>query len=243
MRDDLRGVLVAAVGVLVAVGLSSPGAEAADIGEADLATIVVRTYTPPHLRGEIRTARRTASAILGHARIQVDWLECGLPAAVSESVNCSQPLQSTELVVRIVSATPVGVAPGLDTLGFAFVDLDTGGGSLATIYADRVGVMALGAGIGVAELLGRTIAHEIGHLLLGTNRHAPHGLMRASWTSADLRQNRAIHWLFDGKEGESMRRAITFRRMAPGLTKTLRVSDIRSHDLRTADDRLENSMQ
>ena len=33
----------------------------------------------------------------------------------------------------------------------------------------------------MVTILGRVTAHEIGHLLIGTNSHAPSGLMRASW--------------------------------------------------------------
>jgi hypothetical protein len=30
------------------------------------------------------------------------------------------------------------------------------------------------------------MAHELGHLLLGSNSHSPRGLMRASWRTAEL---------------------------------------------------------
>jgi len=75
--------------------------------------------------------------------------------------------------------------------------------------------MARDAGIDSAELLGRTMAHEVGHLLLGTNQHGPHGLMRASWSGADLRRNRATQWLFDGQEAEAMRQGLA--RRAPAI--------------------------
>jgi hypothetical protein len=212
MRHELWGVMIAAVGVLVAAGLSSRVVEAAAVIAPDRPSIVVRTYTQPASAGDIRTARRTASAILGRAGIQVVWLECALPAETDAAAGaCKQPLRWNELLVRIVSAGTVDSRFDADTLGFAFVDLDAGGGSLASVYADRVGVMADAAGVGAAELLGKTIAHEIGHLLLGTNRHAPHGLMRASWSGADLRRNRATQWRFEGKEGEVMRKGIARR--------------------------------
>jgi hypothetical protein len=38
----------------------------------------------------------------------------------------------------------------------------------------------------VARALGRALAHEIGHYLLGTGEHSPHGLMRASFAPQDL---------------------------------------------------------
>jgi hypothetical protein len=193
-------------------GLSSDAVRASEMSDPGR-TIVVRTYTQPASAGDIRTARYTAGAILGQAGIQVVWVECALSVEVTEGTAhaCTQPLRWNELLVRIVSAGTVDSRPDVDTLGFAFVDLDAGGGSLATVFADRVGVMARGAGVDAAELLGRTMAHEVGHLLLGTNRHASQGLMRSSWSSADLRRNRATQWLFDGKDGEVMRRGIASR--------------------------------
>ena len=212
MGQELRAVLVGVMGMLLVVGPGSRVVEAADIGQLDAGVIVVRTYTPPHLRGEIRAARRIASAILERARIEIEWLECGLPVERQQSsVACGRPAQSNELIVRMVSAGTVDRRPDVGTLGFAFVDRDAGGGSLATIFADRVWGMAQGAGVSPSELLGKTMAHEIGHLLLGTNQHAPHGLMRACWSSADLRRNRAAEWWFDGSEGEAMRRSIESR--------------------------------
>jgi hypothetical protein len=143
----------------------------------------------------------------------VAWIECALPAEVPHAAAgaCTEPLRWNEVVVRIIAAGTLNSQHGVDTLGFAFVDLDAGGGSLATVYADRVRAMAQRAGADAAQLLGRTMAHEVGHLLLGTNEHASHGLMRASWSSAELRRNRATQWLFAGLEGEVMRRGVAGR--------------------------------
>jgi hypothetical protein len=174
--------------------------------------IVVRTYTHPDWAEDLRAARRTAGAILGGANIEVTWLECGLPSGVSEAANrCADSLRANELVVRILPAGSRDSRPHVDALGFALVDLDAGGGSLATVYADRVRLMARGARADAAELLGRTIAHEIGHLLLGTNQHGRGGLMRASWTGADLRRNLPLHWLFGSKEAHTMRSTLSAR--------------------------------
>jgi hypothetical protein len=208
MRHEFLGVLVAAA----VAGPSSGGLEAAAVTVPGRPAIIVRTYTQADSAGDIRAARRAAGAILGTAGIHVAWLECGVPAEIAETADpCKQIRRSTELVVRVLPAGTVDSRPRVDTLGFAFVDVDAAGGWLATVYSDRVARMAKGAGVDIAELLGRAIAHEIGHLLLGTNEHATHGLMRASWSGADLRRNRATQWLFGGKEGEVMRRGIAGR--------------------------------
>src|SRR5262245_43330077 len=210
MRHSGCGVLVAAMGILVTGGGSPAATEAAET--ARRASIVVRTYTQADAEGDMQAARRTAAVTFGRAGIEVGWLECALPAKPSEaSVTCQTPLGWNELVVRIL---PGGTADGLtylSSLGAALVDRDAGGGSIATVYTDRVRVMAQNAGVDVAVLLGRAMAHEIGHLLLGTNRHATKGLMRASWSGADLRRNLVTEWLFRSKEGEVMREAIASR--------------------------------
>ena len=210
MRHEFWGVLVAVVGILPATGLSSRAAEGSQMTASAGRSIIVRTYTQSPFAEYVPTARRTAGAILQHAGIQVMWFECALPAEVTTAGACLQPPRWNELLVRIVSTGTVD-PPDVDTLGFALVDLNASRGALAAVYADRVLVLAKDAGVDDAELLGRTMAHELGHLLLGTNRHATHGLMRGSWSSADLRQNRASQWLFGGKEGVAMRNGIASR--------------------------------
>src|SRR5688572_10455532 len=201
MRHNFYGVLVAAVGIVGAAAVSLHAAET---------SIVVRTYTEAASAGDLRAARRTASAILERAGIQVVWLECARPDGATDAGACTQAPRWNELMVRIVSAGSVNGRLGVDTLGFALVDVDAGSGLLATVYADRVRVAAQSAGVDEAELLGRAMAHEVGHLLLGANGHATQGLMRASWSSVDLRGHR-VQWFFNGKEGEAMRSGIASR--------------------------------
>ena len=196
-------VVVATLGILLAGEASARDAQT---------SMVVRTYTGPDSERDLPAATRTASAILERADIEVAWIECGIPAVLAETAAaCAEPLRANEVVVRIVHAGTADRRPHADTMGFAHVDLDAGGGSLATVYWDRVRLIALRARADAAELLGRAIAHEIGHLLLGTNRHRSRGLMRASWSDADLRRNPATLWLFSAKDAGLMRRAIASR--------------------------------
>jgi hypothetical protein len=203
MRSLVYGVL--AVGILAAWG----SAEAGQIEAPRRVSVVIRTYTEVHSEAQIQAARRTAAAILERAGIEVAWRECALTAG--PTVGCEVAPRSNELVVRIVRATAAQSTPHFNTLGVAFVDVETGRGALATVYADRVESLAERAAADKAVLLGRAMAHEIGHLLLGTNRHTSHGLMRASWSGADLRRNAAAEWLFASREGDMMRRGLARR--------------------------------
>lgn len=190
-------------------------AQAAQILDMSRESIIVRTYSAGGPDLLTRSARGVASAILDDAGVDVTWLDCRVPAeGPLASGACAQELRWNEVVVRVVPAGPKG--PGVDTapLGFAAVDLGAGRGSLATVYADRVAAMAQAAGIDGGALLGRAVAHEIGHLLLGTNHHTSRGLMRAYWSCTDLRRDPAPQWRFGGKESSLMRKGLASRRPA-----------------------------
>jgi hypothetical protein len=85
--------------------------------------------------------------------------------------------------------------------------VDSGRGVLATVFLDLVEPVARRNGADVNEVLGRAIAHEIGHLLLGTSSHSAAGLMRAIWTDRELGRNDPRDWLFGTGEGALLRAA------------------------------------
>jgi hypothetical protein len=96
-------------------------------------------------------------------------------------------------------------------MGFALVNIAEGVPFLATIYADLVRTVSREAHLDYRLLLGRAIAHEIGHLLLDTNHHAESGLMRAGWSNAELRQDAQRDWVFRSGEIEVIRTAAVMR--------------------------------
>ena len=87
----------------------------------------------------------------------------------------------------------------------------TRSGALATIYIDRVTWLADSAGVDARLVLGRAIAHELGHLLLGTNAHSDAGLMRAVWSCDALQRNTTVDWLFAPADASAMRQAVHLR--------------------------------
>ena len=116
------------------------------------------------------------------AGVAVTWPRC----------PCLSPVGSGELVIRMAAASP---ASATASLGFSFVDVGLKAGTLATVFADRVQAMAAIAGVDQGELLGRVIAHEIAHLLIGTRDHSPRGLMRGEWRASELAQQRPSDWV------------------------------------------------
>ena len=165
-------------------------------------SLVVRIYDAYGVPDDHLTkARTTVEAIMTGAGIAVTWPEC----------PCLTPVGPGELVVRITAATP---ARPPASLGFSLVDLGLKAGTLATVFADRVQTVATNAGLDEGELLGRVIAHELSHLLLGTLEHGLSGLMRGEWTATELAQQGPSEWLLSPAQSRLIRQAIR-RRSSP----------------------------
>ena len=183
--------------------------------------VAVRIYDTAGVAAGVRTAAlRTASNTVASAGASIQWRFCH-----ANGGPCASSPQPGELILRIVHA-PVTAAPGSSLarlrsaaglpLGDAYVDVGQAAGVLATVYFDRVTRLAVESGTDVATLLGYAIAHEIGHLLLASNAHGTHGLMRPLWSSRELRRGRAVDWAF--AEGE-----------AAAIRARLEASRIRTH--------------
>jgi hypothetical protein len=187
--------------VLLVIGICALGAAQPSAAVALLDDITVRVYDSAGLAGHVKqSAFRVAAQSLAAAAIGIRWEHCA-----GSDRPCANPIAAGELVVRIVRAPgPVWARDALP-LGDAFVDSRTRSGVLATIYADRVELLAAATGLDAATLLGRTVAHELGHLLLATSAHSAHGLMRPLWSRDDLRKGGAGDWTFTKDEIAAIR--------------------------------------
>jgi hypothetical protein len=163
------------------------------------AIVTVRVYTTAAVAPPVRSRALAAAArALADADVDFAWKLCDLPAGADRSA-CERPIGQAELALRFIDSGAVGHA-SRRALGDALVDARTGSGTLATIYVDRVQWLAAESGADIATLLGRAVAHEITHLLLGSNRHARGGLMRAVWTCDDLRPTVRADWSLTPKQ-------------------------------------------
>jgi hypothetical protein len=73
-----------------------------------------------------------------------------------------------------------------DALGEALECLGDHSGCSAYIFYRDVQELARNWDASESQLLGHTLAHEIGHLLLGSNSHSSEGVMRANWRQQEL---------------------------------------------------------
>ena len=161
--------------------------------------VVVRMYDTPGIPADtVAAARATAGQILRNANIDLRWRDC----------PCERMVGPVELVMRLAVSTPES-EPG--SLGFSYVDVQKRAGTLGTVFTDRVHALAQAARADEGELLGRAMAHEIGHLLLGTHDHARTGLMRGQWTSIELAKNQATDWMLTSDDSARIRKALNIR--------------------------------
>jgi hypothetical protein len=179
-----------------------------------LDSLTVRIYDNAGVlaAGRARAIKR-ASDILGRADVSVDWRDCPAGGVLARGA-CLAPPGPGELAVRLVRSPKED--PNPRALGNALIDKATGTGTLATVFVDRVSAMAQQGQHDQWAMIGSVMAHEIGHLLLGTNSHSDSGLMREIWTVKDLTRNRPEDWLFSRAQREELRsgRFLT-RRFAP----------------------------
>lgn len=176
------------------------------------ATIFIRSYNnfgvPP---ADLAAARQEAQAVLEQTGVNIVWEDCwvGDRRPASSSARCQEPIGG-DIVLRLQKTADADRSKFV-SMGFSLVGLADAAPFLATIYVDRVESVAKGAGIDPRRVLGLAIAHEIGHVLLDSNTHAPSGLMRADWSRNELRRKDASAWQFLESEAAHVRASAIVR--------------------------------
>jgi hypothetical protein len=178
---------------------------------AALVLVTVRLFDTYGVRtSDLHRATAVTSATLERAGVQPVWVNC---VALPRPPRCAASLEPGELIVRF-RPSPQESTWAL-VLGNAMVDPDVHQGTVATVYPDRVEALSQASQTSAARLLGRTMAHEIGHLLLGHSNHSKHGIMRARWTAVELRFDTRGDWVFSDGEAAAMRQQAA-QRGGPG---------------------------
>ena len=186
----------------------------AEAREGQLSELFVHTYNYSSVSADdLAAARRHAEAIFQRANITISWVDCRTTGrdALDLLPTCRTDLRPDEVMLRIMP----GRGPLVDrvtSLGFSLVNReDAHAAWLSSVFTDRVTALASQASIDPALLLGRAIAHEVGHLLIGSTDHARAGLMRAFWSHAELIHGSGSEWVFLEKEAKAMRSSLSTR--------------------------------
>lgn len=158
---------------------------------------------------QVDTARKTARAIFRQSGIEAEWRE--YPVGRTRwlaTTGCAEALKPAEVVVRIVATPSSSKQEAHDVLGLSYMNKAGEIPVLATVFGDAVIRVAARTYVEPGILLGRALAHEVGHLLLGTTEHTTTGLMRANWTAAQLQR---LDWSFSRTERRQIQQALAAR--------------------------------
>ena len=189
---------------------------------AETRRVVVRVYETGIGDVALRTAAiQTAASIVEMAGVFVEWYDC---TDNGRRPVCQDARRSGNFIARIMprltlnvplrklSVEALGVQGDAEPpLGFAVVDPDTRAGKMATVFHDQVQAVARRTGVARSELLGRALAHEVGHLLLGVRGHSRSGIMRAVWTDDELTRDRPDDWVFASADRQKLQQVFIER--------------------------------
>jgi hypothetical protein len=118
-----------------------------------------------------------------------------------ESLDCASFEWPTHLAVRVVPQSRLSTN---EVFGVAFLSPE-GTGCYSDVFYDRVAELHANWNVALADILGNVIAHELGHLLLGSNSHASMGIMRAHWQGEELRRLSRGSLSFTNEQTDHMR--------------------------------------
>jgi hypothetical protein len=152
--------------------------------------------------GILLQAESEASRIFRQSGVEARWLNCSLPPAAAEDpAECATADFPRHLQLRIARRS---LNLNEFAMGISYLSAD-GTGCYADLFFNRAQLIHEISHVSVPTILGHAIAHEIGHLLLGTNSHVPTGIMRAQWQPADLASASKGTLLFSLLESQEMR--------------------------------------
>jgi hypothetical protein len=150
-------------------------------------------------------AEREAGKIFARAGLEVTWVNCSTwEVRVETQASCERFAWPAYLALHIV---PRSIRPMNEVFGVAFLSGE-GIGCYSDVYYDQALALHADWNVGLADILGNVVAHEVGHLLLGSNSHAPAGIMRARWQGEELRRLASGSLLFTPEQAERMRRKL-----------------------------------
>lgn len=171
--------------------------------------LTVRLYNTSGIpASELAAARRAAESILRDIWPDVVFRHCGHAVPSRDRIDpCDDSLKPSEVVVRVINAPAFNATLHPDAYGVTYVVRETNRGWLATVFSDRIDQAASRVGVEPGTLLGRVMAHEVGHLLLGSSYHGDAGVMIAEWTDGMLAR-KGVEWRFSMFEAARMRRVL-----------------------------------
>jgi hypothetical protein len=189
-------IISSAILILTGVFLAASQMAAAGTQATNLAlTIEIRNCAKVDPE-TLAKAERVAALIFGNAGVETPWVELALASEdrLETSIDIRPPIYQIQVSIipdamaeRIALPNNVmGLAPGVGP-----------GRQMVYVFNDRVDALAQRQVLALMkgeisrpatrnQILGHTVAHELGHLLLNLASHSASGIMRGNWDLKDL---------------------------------------------------------
>jgi hypothetical protein len=207
----ISGLTMSLILAVPALGAPKRALEGQAVSEEQI-TIRIRDYA--HANPSVRQhAEQVAGEILQKAGVATRWIDC--PIGSSGGGACSSPVSTLDFFVNLLprSMSDRLHQPG-GVLGLAIEESGSNFGFMASVFYDDARERAAESQLDFGQLLGGAIAHELGHLLLGTNSHSNTGLMRASWSGTQFRLVARGLLAFSDTETKRIHAAMNARKLA-----------------------------
>jgi hypothetical protein len=188
-------------------------------------TVLVYSYVPVP-QHDLAIAERTASNIFQNVGVKMSWVDCPLTRPRAElNPACTTSHAPTDIRLNVVPDIAEGPWVEKFTMGMAVPIPPPRHGQFAYIsYARAKTVLLEAPQLSLGQLLGHGIAHEIGHLLLGTNSHSPAGLMSAHWSTRELKLAARGQLTFSINQAATIRGDVRARRAQQETAESERVA-------------------
>lgn len=161
-------------------------------------------------RGVVVRAEAQVEQDLRSSKLAVYWRNPGWQSSRQDSRGIAMPGEPLRLYLHIL---PGARSAAGEVFGMAFLDAE-GSGQQADLFYDRISRLGEHFGQDRARLLSAVMAHELGHLLLGTHAHAATGIMQARWDDEAVRQISEGLAGFSPEQGARMLERVEFEQAA-----------------------------
>jgi len=128
-------------------------------------------------------AEKETQRIFERMEIHIGWTNCPIHPVSSEKSACYEEAAPGQVRLRILKQ-PLNDSFRDSIFGFALAP------EFASVYFDAAARLTRISNeeFDLATMMGCLIAHEVGHLLLGENRHSASGIMKAKWELRQVQQ-------------------------------------------------------
>lgn len=160
---------------------------------------------------ELRRAELITTRIFAGIGVAVEFR-----AGVKRESTSDRPVR---IVLQVDETAPAQLRPGALAYAMPFGAF----GTRIRVFWERVRNAWPQDGVGT--LLGYVMAHEIAHVLQGTNRHSANGIMKANWEQHDYNRMKSGMLLFDSTDSELILTAMEKVRQEPGANRSHSISN------------------